>query len=86
MMRVTIEIVPFGSEEDKHTISEINIWNTGEASGDQGYYRYLYSRATNEEIQAWLPDERSARADGEVFHRRELGAEHLAAMVLEKIC
>lgn len=38
MLRVTIEIVPFGSEEEKRTLSTINIINDGTGTSKYGNY------------------------------------------------
>ena len=40
-LRVTLEIVPFGIEENKRTIHQINISNIGKSSGQSGGYSYL---------------------------------------------
>lgn len=39
MLRVTIEIVPFGIEENKRTLSTINIINDGTGNNKYGNYR-----------------------------------------------
>ena len=84
MMRITVEIVPFGSEPNKHTVREVNIWNVGFVGDPEidDLCEYLYSEAPTAEIVNWLPDERAGRADGSVLHMRSKGADDLAAKVL----
>lgn len=39
MLRITIELVPFGDEDRKHKIGEMLIVNTGDSSGSKGSYK-----------------------------------------------
>jgi len=45
MLRITIELVPFGKEEFKRTIGGINIINDG--TGDTKYGNYKYELIDN---------------------------------------
>lgn len=82
-MRVTVEIVPFGSEPNKHTVREVNIWNAGRViHGDGSYCLYRFSDQDMETILSWSPRERQDLADGELVHSRPRGAEVLASLVL----
>ena len=84
MLRVTVELIPFGDENQASVIREVNIWNTGETRENQ--HRYDYSEESLHQIQnGWLPDERASRADGSVWHDRAWGAEDLASKVLADI-
>ncbi len=39
MLRVTVELVPFGDEDAKKTIKTMEIWNTGEGDQYKGKYK-----------------------------------------------
>lgn len=84
MMRITIEVVPFGVETDKHVIRSVNIWNTGEKN-DRYQYRYLFSKEDAKVIRSWPKDTRADRADGGVWHCRAEGADTLATLVLNAL-
>ena len=43
MIKVTIELLPFGMEEVKRTIAEGTIYNTGEGTKEVGNYNYVLS-------------------------------------------
>ena len=72
MMRVTIEILPYGREDQKYLIQTIDIWNTGKRN-KHGKYRYEFSDSSN-------PD----NSDGMLYHDRDRGAAALAARVLNR--
>lgn len=79
MLRVKIEIVPFGEEEKAYTIHTLNIGNMG-PSMIEGFHKY----------HAWLDDDPRGKAmrpepHAEVHHKREEGALVLAKKVLRKI-
>ena len=38
MLRVTVELIPFGDEDAKKTIKTMEIWNTGEGDQHRGIY------------------------------------------------
>lgn len=40
MLRITIELVPFGREAYKRTIAGLNIINDGTGNNDTGNYKY----------------------------------------------
>jgi len=40
MLKVTVEIIPFGDLEQKSTIAEITIWNDGTGTSEKGNYQY----------------------------------------------
>lgn len=42
MLRVTVELVPFGEEAHKRTLSTLIIGNTGEGDARMGHYRITY--------------------------------------------
>lgn len=72
-LRVTIEIIPFGVEEDARVIDVINISNVGRKM-DPTFHRYLV--------------EHNCYKTGKglnIVHRREDGALALAALALDEI-
>lgn len=70
MMRITIEIVPFGEEIDKRTIHTIVVGNMGKV-GDPDVYQYSI---------------KLDGADcGTVHHRRSLGAVNLSSIVIDHL-
>lgn len=62
MIRVTVELVPFGREEYKKTISTVTIGNnvqrSKETKGQRGSYYLKHTNAeTKEEREEFLPDQ-----------------------------
>lgn len=51
MLRVTVELLPFGSETDKKTIGVIKIANVGRNRGD-GFYRSRFFDEEGQEVGA----------------------------------
>jgi len=47
MIKVTIELLPFGSEADKTTLGEMFIWNDGTGSSNRGNYKFWYGAKGN---------------------------------------
>jgi hypothetical protein len=72
VLRVTLEIMPFGEEDKKRQISRFDIFNKGPA--EFGHYRYGVIEINENEAGLWSK---------EVLHRRDLGAEELVRKVLE---
>lgn len=64
-MRITIEIVPFGEEEAKYTLSSIDVSNLG---GALGYYAYSVKKINKNidgsETEIVYPEVRHLRKDG----------------------
>jgi hypothetical protein len=50
MIRVTVEMIPFGDESKKLVISVGNIWNTGEGSVGVGHYKFNISKRNQPKI------------------------------------
>ena len=44
MIKVTIELHPFGSEADKKTLDEIYIWNDGTGTPFRGNYKFWWGK------------------------------------------
>jgi len=42
MLKVTIELYPFGAEEAKRTLGEVFIWNDGTGTSKKGNYRFWW--------------------------------------------
>lgn len=77
-LRVTLEIIPFGVEENKRVIRTINISNISnrEPCNNHEYDTYVV------EIDEYKQyDDFNLR----VFHKREDGAEHLVYKVLDSL-
>jgi hypothetical protein len=75
MMRVTVEIVPFGQEKDKYTLHTIEIGNMGRHKEGQ----YDRDGRTYCRYNAWLDGEQIAE---NILHAREDGALNLIERVL----
>lgn len=78
MMRVTVEIVPFGNEDDKHTVRVVNIANTEVAPF--GFRGYRYWTLGPEDVMT-----NDREPTGWVFHQRSDGAVELARKVLDQV-
>lgn len=76
MMKVTIDIVPLGKDEDTYTIEEIFIWNMTQKD-EHGYTRYHYKQHTRP-VDSW-------DNDGVVWHLREDGAFGLVEKVIHSM-
>lgn len=73
MLKITIELFPFGSEGDSKVLGTMKIWNKGDGTLDIGNYEYRMLSAGNESLKA-----------GEVnkFPRKKLNAWDLLFRVL----
>lgn len=77
MLRVRIEVVPYGREEDKYQIEEINIVNVG---GDN--YKANYKVFVNKDPRLTNLEEHDILI--KKFHRQK-GARELVRSVLNKL-
>lgn len=69
MVRVTVDIIPFGIEEDKITVHEITIANTGKTNKNNEHeYTYQICDKT-----------------GAVYHHRDKGLLNLVRAVINSI-
>lgn len=76
-LRVTLEIIPFGREEDAYTIEQINISNVTFSEGALGgAHRYVIEHNAYKEY-----DESNLR----ISHKREDGAMLLASKALKEL-
>lgn len=75
-LRVTIEIVPFGEEDKKYPIRQLDIFNKGQY--DFGHYEYGVIEL-NPEKEEWGLYSKT------VLHRRDLGAPALIAKVIKEL-
>lgn len=73
-LRVTLEIVPFGVEENKRTIHTININNITGISNVPDVGQHEYEVISDGQKQEWT-----------VKHTRSLGARLLVRKVLDKL-
>ena len=71
VLRVTLEIVPFGDEGEAIEISRFDIFNKGQA--EFGHCRYGVIEINKDGAGLW---------NDEILHRRNLGAEALVKKVL----
>lgn len=76
MLRVKVEIVPFGQEDKAREIARLDIFNKGQA--EFGHCTYGVIEIDKEKNTGFLHDQ-------EVLHRRELGALELIRKVLTAI-
>ncbi len=72
VLRVKIEIVPFGEEDEAREISRFDIFNKGWA--EFGHCKYGVIEINKDGAGLW---------DEEILHRRDLGAEELVRKVFE---
>lgn len=86
MLKVTIDIHPYGDENSKSTISEIYIGNMGRVSDDPVTIdtKCVYHAWVNYNPSEFLAHARKA-PDAIVEHWRSRGAEVLVSRVLEKL-
>jgi hypothetical protein len=77
MIRVTIEIWPFGSEKEKRLIDGLIIWNTGKGDHNIGEYEWILGTDPTE-----IATRKSTTVKG---HRRNEGALKLLYLCLDKI-
>lgn len=75
-LRVTLEIVPFGDEDKKYKIRQLDIFNIGKI--DRGYYEYGVIEIDPEKNTGGLYQET-------VYHVRDQGALGLVQRVLDQI-
>lgn len=52
MVRVTVELIPFGREEGKRTLGVLEIANTGEGDEHVGHYRYTLRGRLDKKMSA----------------------------------
>ena len=76
ILRVTVEIVPFGDEDEKYEISRLEIFNKGHA--EFGHCEYGVIEINKERETAGLHTK-------DVLHRRDLGAWQLIKKVIEEL-
>jgi len=72
VLRVKIEIVPFGEEDETREISRFDIFNKGRA--EFGHSKYGVIEINKDGAGLW---------DEEILHRRDLGAEELVRKIFE---
>ena len=75
MLRITIELWPFGFETNKKTLSIMNIWNDGTGTKTSGNYKYKILK-TRSKTQSW----RSGFVNN--FRRKQMNAWDLLFLVL----
>ena len=75
-LRVTVEIVPYGEEEKKYTIRQLDIFNKGHV--DFGHCKYGVIDINPEKEEHGLHEK-------EVLHRRDLGAMQLIKKAVEEL-
>ena len=68
MIRVTVELVPFGNEEKKRKIGELVIANQGRVSESGDLCLYAFKGVQNVSFT-----ERTQKVEGTCFHRRAFG-------------
>ena len=77
-LRVTLEIVPFGNEDNKRTIYELEIWNMGsKTKGGKSRYQCDVIR----DGAPFVPEGGVIR----LAHMREHGAPRLVRRVLQRL-
>jgi hypothetical protein len=47
VIKVTVELWPFGSEREKVQLGEMFIWNDGTGTGTRGNYKFWYGGGKN---------------------------------------
>ncbi len=47
MIKVIVELHPFGSEADKRVLGEMIVWNDGTGSPSRGNYKFWFGRGAN---------------------------------------
>jgi hypothetical protein len=72
-LRVTLEIVPFGNEDEKRVIEEVNISNLG--ATDLGVYQYGIEHNKY----------KTRKYDAVVEHHRQDGAIKLVSLAMEAL-
>lgn len=64
MLRITIELVPFGNDDEASTIATMLIANEGTGDYKNGNYAYVYSYADRPDVPAFGYVKRYARIGG----------------------
>ena len=78
MIKVKVDILPFGTEEDKYTVSEITIYNTTKVNkNDQHKYNY----------SIWVKDQYGTLKEylGEIWHYRSDTIMILLSLIFKKL-
>ena len=75
MIKITVELWPFGDESNKKTIATAKIWNDGTGSPFTGSYGYELSGANNQEMKVGFLGE---------YKRRDFHVWWLIAAVLRE--
>lgn len=82
MIRVTIEIVPFGEENLKRKLETITIWNTGKGNLDKGDYSFKIRE--REDKTDWK-GETFKKEYSKIKHIRDEGVVKLLYLCLKRI-
>lgn len=77
MIKVTIEIFPFGNEKERREIDGLVIWNTGAGDHNTGCYNFILGTDPLE-----IATRKATTVTG---HRRNEGALKLLYLCLDKI-
>lgn len=75
-LRVTVEIVPYGVEEEKYTIRQLDIFNKGRVDLSRCEYGVIDINPEKEEY---------GLHEKEIIHRRDLGAMQLIKKAVEEL-
>jgi len=82
MIRVTIEVIPFGEDYDKRKLETITIWNTGKGNLDKGDYSFKIEE--REDKSNWK-GETFKKKYTKIKHFRDEGVVKLLYLCLKRI-
>jgi hypothetical protein len=87
MLRITIELIPFGVEANKKTISELVVGNTGVKNERDEHIYNVYGWVEHEPTGNYLLDDRFQKEEfkGKVSHNRENGVFVLLYNIINRI-
>ena len=77
MLKITVEMYPYGSEENKYLLSTAKIWNTGKGTNRIGQYKGRFFDHINNQIGSDIEVKDFKRQELDMWDLIYLGIEAL---------
>ncbi len=87
MIKVTIELWPFGVESEKETLGEMFIWNDGTGTPGRGNYKFWWGRGRNslDELRSVKLGDKKPKGELKGFPRKSYSAFELVKRCLNAV-
>ena len=87
MLKITVELWPFGSEANRKKLGEMYIWNDGTGTPDRGNYKFWYGGKNSNisELRAVQLGDKPPKGTLEGFPRKSYSAFELIKRCLNEV-